>query len=96
MNKIKNEVKLSNITFDCRKEKTGSDDLVIADFFSMLNFKALIRPEQSYFSKTIQLIGDFDYTIYPTNSHWEKDEKDAYYLIMDDIVIETREPALTK
>lgn len=83
--RIKKNVNLDNIIFDCRKSDTRHDKNILEDFFSMLNFDCLIRPGKSYFSKIIHLLGDFKIEIFPTNFHWIKDKKKREYLIMDDI-----------
>lgn len=83
--RIKKNVNLENITFDCRKINTGHDKNVLEDFFSMLNFDCFIRPGDSQFSRIAHLLGDYKIEIYPTKSHWEKDKNKREYLIMDGI-----------
>lgn len=83
--RIEKKVALDNITFDYRKIDCDSDKNVLADFFSMMFFDCLIRSGESYFSLISDLLCERKVTIFPKSSHWEKDNQDQYYLLMDDI-----------
>jgi len=86
--RIKEQVNLSNIIFDYRKDGTGFHKYALDDFFSFQNFKNVVFTGKSTFTSIINLICDFDLKIYPTTYHWEYDELGRGYLFMDNIVYE--------
>lgn len=65
-------------------EVNNENENILEDFFSMLNFDALIRAESSY-SIMIGHLGDFKYEIYPAYQHWEEN-----YSAIDKFKIEVR------
>lgn len=85
MKRVKNEVALDNIAFDCFHAVGRSEEELLRDFFLMMKFDCLIRPGRSYFSTISELLCEQKIVIYPKSHHFEKDEKDNYYLIMDNI-----------
>jgi hypothetical protein len=60
-----------HILFDARlHEKNNESSNVLEDFFSMLKFDALIRPESSY-SIMAGHLSDYKYELYPVSQHWQ-------------------------
>lgn len=63
------ELKLSNITFDYRKEKNTHNLNVLEDFFSMMKFNVMIRPE-SNFSIVASRLANQQLTFYPISTNF--------------------------
>lgn len=60
-----------NIEFDYRKTTNNSHDTnVLEDFFAMIKFDCLVRPESS-FSIAAAKLANYKLEIYPTDHHWE-------------------------
>jgi len=85
LKRIKQEVGLDNITYHCRESVSQEREVILSDFFSMMEFDCLIRSGESYFSTMSELLSDHKMIIYPKSSHFEKDKEDHFYLIMDNI-----------
>lgn len=78
--KIKNQLPCrDNITFDWRKSANGHNINVLDDFFSIPNFKCLIRGD-STFSEMASRLGDYDVVVSPTKGHVQNGKAiiDAY------------------
>ena len=61
----KNQLQDSSIVFDYRKTRNTHYLNVLEDFYSLLNFDCLIRPD-SNFSLVASKIGDHHLNIYPS------------------------------
>lgn len=57
-----------NIQFDFKKRKISSETNVLEDFFSMMQFKGLIRAE-SHYSIVVEKLGEFQVVIHPERGH---------------------------
>ena len=62
-----------NITFSCREENNDNKANRLEDFFSMVQFDCLIRPNSS-FSQVAQLLGNYKVIIYPKGGFWRKNK----------------------
>ncbi len=58
-----------NITYGCRQDTNTHDSNVLEDFFEMIKFDCLIRPDSNY-SIIAGKIGDFMIEISPTHFAW--------------------------
>lgn len=68
--RLKNQLgNYPNIEFDYRKENNRHDANVLKDFFALITFDCLIRP-QSNFSLVAAKLADYKLEIYPTECHW--------------------------
>lgn len=85
LERIKEQVGLKNITYDCFPYVGRSSSELLRDFFSMMNFDCLIRPGESNYSTVAELLSTHKLVIYPKSYHFEKDDEDNYYLMMDQI-----------
>lgn len=79
-------LKNPNITFDWRKNSQNHKMNAVDDFFNMIKFKCLVRPE-SNFSIAAELIGNFSIIIKPTHSRYVKWRKQT---IIDEVDIKVR------
>lgn len=87
LERVQSEVGLENISYHCRKKVFQSREVVLSDFFSMMEFDCIIRSGESNFSIMSELVSDHKIVIYPKSYHFERDKKRNYYLIMDDIEV---------
>lgn len=69
--KYRNALNDSSITFSYRTENNSHKANVVEDFYSMAQCDCLIR-SSSLFAKAAQLLGDFKIMIYPVQGYWDK------------------------
>ncbi len=84
---IKEQVNNDVIRFGFRKEGNHHSKNVLEDFFSMLKFDCLIRPQSNY-SFLVSKLGDFKIVISPLNY-----ERKQGKLIIKDVVIDQKQGA---
>lgn len=61
---IKKSVNVPSIVYDCRRENNHHNTNVLEDFFSMMHFDVLIRPDSNY-SILAEKLGEHSLVIYP-------------------------------
>lgn len=81
VNRIRNEVNKSNITYDCRKRGNFHRAHVVEDFYNIARFDCLIRSSSS-FAIAAQLLGNHKLVIYPKYLQWEGSK-----LLVDEVAI---------
>lgn len=91
--RLSHEIDLSNITYEYRDiEELNSDQVILEDFFSMMNFDCLVRPKLSYFSLIAEMLGKNKIVIFPETFHWEatkdKGKVENLYLVIDKVKIQ--------
>ncbi|MBI2743386.1 MAG: hypothetical protein HYX48_05660 [Chlamydiales bacterium] len=59
-----------DIRFDYRRQGNRHNSNVVEDFFAMMQFDCLIRPQSNY-SIVAEIVGDFKAVIYPLHYHLE-------------------------
>lgn len=84
-NLINKEVNLRNISYNYRKNQVHPELVIHQDFFSMMKFDCLIRPTSSNYSLLADFLGEHKVVIAPKSFHWEKDQKNQCYLVIDSV-----------
>ncbi|MGB8367547.1 MAG: hypothetical protein WCD44_04270 [Candidatus Babeliales bacterium] len=74
MENFKKAVNMEKITFGCRRSKNNYYTHVLEDFFAMMKFDCLIRPN-SHYSRFVERLGDNKIIISPVHVSEENGEK---------------------
>lgn len=82
--RLKQEVGDPRIKFGFRMAGNHHTKNVLEDFFSMVQFDCMIRPD-SFFSLIASKLGNFRIVIWPSRYHWQ-----GKSLYIDDVVIERK------
>lgn len=94
--RLSTHIGLDNIILDCRNAPQALDqNVVYSDLFSFKNFNYLIRPSGSHFSLMADFLSNHEQVLSSGEYHWEVNELDQHFLIIDTLNIRKGEKTST-